>query len=171
MTTPPPFPYDRRPAPPVPPPPPSPPGPPVRPRAARGAGAVVEGVVRGAQVRTEYRGEHASEVIWTFRVEQYDTAGNLLSLVPVEMRGLTFEGSLADGDWVRARGRTKAGTLRVTRLENLTTGAAVRAKGVSRAALVVAYVLMAAIAAFVAWGFYTTFFGGPDLPPGFPGDW
>ncbi|MFF9621859.1 hypothetical protein [Streptomyces griseosporeus] len=165
MTTPPPFPYDRHPG------PPPPPGPPARPRAARNGPAVVEGVVRGAQLRTEYRGEHASEVIWTFRVERYDTVGNLLSLVPVEMRGLTFEGSVADGDWVRARGRMKSGTLRLTRLENLTTGATVRAKGVSRPALVVAYLLMAAIAAFVAWGFYAAFFGGPDLPPGFPSDW
>lgn len=123
------------------------------------------------RIRSEYRGENQFEAIWTFRVERYDAAGDRISLVPVEMRGLTFEGSLDDGDWVRADGRMKSGTLRATRLENLTTGARVRARGTPKPVLVVACVLMAAIAAFIAWGFYGLFFDAPELPPGFPADW
>jgi hypothetical protein len=127
--------------------------------------------VRGAQIRSEYRGENQFETVWTFRVERYDAVGNRISLVPVEMRGLTFEGSLDDGDWVRADGRMKSGTLRATRLENLTTGAWVRARGIPKPVLVVAYVLMAAIAAFIAWNFYGLFFDAAEPPPGFPADW
>ncbi|MEU6896236.1 hypothetical protein ABZ934_31730 [Streptomyces sp. NPDC046557] len=133
--------------------------------------AVVEGQVRGTQIRSENRGENQSEAIWSFRLERYDAAGNRAVLVPVEMRGLTFEGSLNDGDWVRARGRMKSGTLHVTRLENLTTGACVRAKGISKPVLILAYVMMAAIAAFVAWGFYTLFFDAPTPPADFPNGW
>ncbi|MEV5551195.1 hypothetical protein AB0L35_34525 [Streptomyces sp. NPDC052309] len=127
--------------------------------------------MRGAQVRSEYQGQHHFEVVWTFRVERYDAFGNRISVVPVEMRGLTFEGSLNDGDRVRAHGRMKSGTLRVARLENLTTGASVRAKGVPKAVLVIAYIMIAAIVAFIAWGFHGLFFDVPEPPPGFPSDW
>ncbi|MEU1458042.1 hypothetical protein [Streptomyces avermitilis] len=120
------------------------------------------------QTRSESRGENQSEAIWTFRVERYDTAGNRIALVPVEMRGQTFEGSIHDGDWVRARGRMRSGTLRVTRLENLSTGASVHAKGVPKAAVIAFFVFFLLIFAFVAWGAYQVITNsGP--PPGFPG--
>ncbi|MFB9734820.1 hypothetical protein [Streptomyces sp. NPDC057386] len=151
-------------------PPPPPPSYHRRGRAANGGHSVVEGAVRGSQVRTEYRGERTSEVIWTLRVETYDTDGNLFSVVPVEMRGQTFEGSVGDGDWVRARGRMKSGTLRPTELENLTTGAVMRVKGVPRAALVLAWLFMAAVVGFIVWGFVTVITGGPE-PPEFSGPW
>ncbi|NUU21918.1 MAG: hypothetical protein HOV68_10460 [Streptomycetaceae bacterium] len=128
----------------------------------------VEGQVRGIQVRSEYRGESQSEAIWTFRVERYDNAGNRVLLVPVEMRGLTFEGSVGDGDWVRMRGRMKAGTLRVTRLENLTTGASVQAKRLPKAVLIAAIVVAVAIAAWIAWIVYQVVTADSGPPPDFP---
>jgi hypothetical protein len=57
--------------------------------------------------------------------------------VPVEMQGYTFEGSLAEGDWVRLRGSLKRGTFRASEVENLTTGATVRAKRAPNAVAVV----------------------------------
>ncbi|MFD9460411.1 hypothetical protein [Streptomyces sp. NPDC060027] len=67
-----------------------------------------------------------------FRVEEYDDAGARVKLVPIEMRGIIFEGSVANGDRVRASGRMRSGTLRVKKLHNLTTGADVSAKQFSR---------------------------------------
>ncbi|MFF9158421.1 hypothetical protein ACF1AB_40060 [Streptomyces sp. NPDC014846] len=115
----------------------------------------VEGQARDVRTRTESRGENASETIWTFRVERYDATGNRIALIPVEMRGLTFEGSLDDGDWVRASGKMKSGTLRVRRLENLTTGAAVRSKGPAAAIVGCAILALIALALFI-WA-VTTF--------------
>ncbi|WP_129311466.1 hypothetical protein [Streptomyces sp. L2] len=135
----------------------------------RGGAAFLEGQVRGTQVRSEYRGQNQPEVILSFRVERYDAVGNRILLVPVELRGLSIEGSLADGDRVRAGGRMKSGILRVTRVENLTTGTSVVAKGIPKPLLVLAWVLIAAIAAFVVWGLSTVLFGSPGPPAGFPG--
>lgn len=120
--------------------------------------------MRGVQARSESRGDQGSESIWTFRIERYDDSGNRVSLIPVEMRGLTFEGSVSDGDSVRASGRMRAGTLRVTRLENLTTGATVRSKGVPKAAVILAVIVFAVILIVFAWLAYQGF-SGP--PPGF----
>ncbi|MGW4043145.1 hypothetical protein [Streptomyces sp. NPDC004721] len=106
------------------------------PTAVAGGTTFAEGQVRAVQVRSENRGENQTKEIWTFRIERYDSEGNRILLVPVEMRGRTFEGSINDGDWVRARGRVRSGTLRVSRLENLSTGASVLAKGLPRAAKV-----------------------------------
>jgi hypothetical protein len=62
----------------------------------------------------------------------YDEAGNRVLLVPVEMRGLFFQGSIAEGEWVCVHGKRQGGTLRATRLENLSTGAVVEATGVPK---------------------------------------
>jgi hypothetical protein len=89
------------------------------------------GQVRGIQVRSEPYGQGEQQTVWSFRVERYDPAtGDRLLLVPVEIRGLSFEGSIAEGDWVCVHGRRKAGTVRATRVEDLTTSAVVEAKGV-----------------------------------------
>jgi hypothetical protein len=106
----------------------------------------VVGLARGVQTRSEQLGESHHETVWTFRVERYDEAGNRELLVPVEMRGLRFEGSIADGDWVRVRGRRRDGTLRASELENLTTGATVRAKGLPTAVKVIAGVVFLIVA-------------------------
>lgn len=64
-----------------------------------------------------------------FRIERHDASGNRLAPVPVQMRGLSFSGAVNNGDEIRVRkSRWRDGTLRVTDLDNLTTGAKVQAK-------------------------------------------
>jgi hypothetical protein len=62
----------------------------------------------------------------------------------------------------------RSGTLRVTRLENLTTGASVRAKGVSKAAWIVGGLFLLFI---LAWFAFLAYDGvtHAGAPPGFPG--
>jgi hypothetical protein len=108
------------------------------------------GVVGSMQQRTEYMGRDNSRTIWTFRLERYDSAGNRLRPVPIEMRGLAFEGSLADGDQVRVTGRWRDGTVRAESLENLTTGALVRAKSY-KGVMIAAVVVFLIAAALFAW--------------------
>jgi hypothetical protein len=140
----------------------------IGPAAVADGTTIAEGQVRSVQVRSEHGGKDQSEEVWTFRIERYDNAGDRILLIPVEMRGRTFEGSISDGDWVRARGRMRSGTLRVTRLENLTTGAFVRARGVPKAAVIVGCVFFLAILAWIAFVAYEGVAdSGP--PPGFPG--
>lgn len=70
------------------------------------------------------------QTVWTFRVERFDEAGNRVLFVPVEMRGRSFRGALADGDWVRLAGTAKAGTIVTSEVTNLTIGASVVAEPV-----------------------------------------
>lgn len=98
-----------------------------RPLAPTGPLRVVEGQVRGVQLRTEQQGDN-SQVILSFRVERYDESGDRVQLIPAEMRGFGIEGSISDGDWVRGTGTMKSGTFRMNEAENLTTGARVRSK-------------------------------------------
>jgi hypothetical protein len=121
---------------------------------------VIEGQVHGVQSRTEQQGESNYEAVWTFRVERYDEAGNRVLLVPVEMRGYAFEGAISEGDWVRAHGKMKNGTLRASKVENLTTGAVVKAKtipkGCSIPIMIAFVVIFVAVFSFVIWGFFQT---------------
>jgi hypothetical protein len=102
------------------------------------------------QQRTESMGQQNSRTIWTFRLERYDSNGNRLRPVQVEMRGLAFEGSLSDGDQVRVTGRWRDGTVRADRLENLTTGALVRAKSY-KGVMIAALVVFLVVAGLIAW--------------------
>lgn len=90
--------------------------------------AELVGQVRAFQSRTEPYGESSQRTIWSFRVERFDDDGNLVLRVPVEMRGITFRGSIAEGDSVRVTGRHRHGTVRARRVENLTTGATIEAR-------------------------------------------
>ncbi|WP_158710163.1 hypothetical protein [Streptomyces katrae] len=109
------------------------------------------------QSRTEQKqGQSNYETVWAFRVERYDEAGNRVLLVPVEMRGYAFEGAISEGDWVRAHGKMKRGTLRASRLENLTSGADVQAKMVPKIILILVCV------AFAAWFVFLIFLGVTD---------
>lgn len=113
---------------------------------------VVEGQVRGVQLRTEQQGEKNSQEILSFRVERYDESGNRVQLIPVEMRGYGMEGSISDGDSVRGTGTMKSGTFRMNEAQNLTTGARVRAKktvGIACAVLFVAFCI--ALLAVAIW--------------------
>ncbi|MFZ3467606.1 hypothetical protein ACODT3_39375 [Streptomyces sp. 4.24] len=131
------------------------------------AGHTVEGQVRNLQARTEQRGQSEYESVWTFRLERYDAAGQRVTLVPVEMRGISFEGGLGEGDWVRAHGTMKAGTFRVKRVENETTGAVVTAKGIPKVLLVIAGVFFAAIVLWIAYIAFQLI----TAPTGPPPDW
>ncbi|MFC8392514.1 hypothetical protein [Streptomyces sp. NPDC057238] len=104
-----------------------------------------------------------------FRIERYDAAGSRTVLIPVEMRGLTFHGSIQEGDLVRVRGKVKNGTLRATKLDNLTTGAGVHAKGIPKAAYIAAVVIFVlGVLALILWTISD--FSGTGPPPGFPTD-
>ncbi len=118
---------------------------------------LVEGVARNVQLRTEVQGSSgntSSTVVCNFRVEVHDRQDRPLRLVPVEMRGYSFEGAVNEGDRVRARGKVKRGTLRVKRLHNLTTGAQVSARTTPVALVILAFAL------FAAWAVYLFAFAG-----------
>ncbi len=122
------------------------------PAAPRSGTVTVTGEVRAVQQRTEWVNEHGSRSIWTFRLDATDENGAQLGLVQVEMRGITFEGTLADGDSVRVSGRWRKGSIRAAEVQNLTMGTLVRAKnykGLQIAAAVV-FVVGAAVFAFFA---------------------
>jgi hypothetical protein len=97
----------------------------VEPPAGRGT---VVGEARGVQQRTEQYGQNQLRTVLTFRLERHDREGNRLSPIAVEMRGVSFEGVLHDGDWVSLSGTWRDGTLRARKLQNLTNGATLRTK-------------------------------------------
>jgi hypothetical protein len=100
-------------------------GVPVDPRASD----VFVGVARAVHERAEGASD-PPRIVWTFRLERYDEAGDRLQPVPVEMRGRSFEGAISEGDTVEVYGRWRDGTtLRADRARNRTTGAVVTAKG------------------------------------------
>ncbi|MCF3174313.1 hypothetical protein IPZ61_13415 [Streptomyces sioyaensis] len=114
----------------------------------------VEGVARGVQMRTELQGGGSDRgvsttVVCTFRIEVQDARGAPVGLVPVEMRGRSFEGSVGDGDRVRATGQVKRGTLRAKELLNLTTGAEVSAKSTPVAVVVIAVLIFIGFVIFL----------------------
>ena len=109
-------------------------GPPATGPIPQGAEDVPSGTVVGQahriEARTETIGQGTHQTVVTFRVERYDDAGNQILMVPVQMKGLSYEGSVSEGDWVQVGGRRRAGTLHAKELKNLTTGAVVKTKGV-----------------------------------------
>ncbi|MFE7589609.1 hypothetical protein ACFU6K_09415 [Kitasatospora sp. NPDC057512] len=107
------------------------------------SGFELTGVVRGFHQRQQ-QGSSGDQEVWQFRVERYDTDGNKLKPVPVEMRGYSFTGSVSDGDEVHVRGRWREGTLHTQELTNLTTHARVRCK-TYRVLLIVVGVIFALI--------------------------
>ncbi len=82
----------------------------------------VRGIARGVDLRTDLSQQQEKLI---FRVDRYDVAGNRLTPVPVEMR--RYRGGLVtDGDEVEVVGRWSRGTLRASRITNLTTDSEVR---------------------------------------------
>lgn len=130
--------------------------------------SVVEGQARGLQSRSELKGENYQQEIWNFRVERYDDAGNRVLLVPVEMRGRSFEGSISDGEWVRVHGRYKRGTFRASVVDNLTTGATVRARGLPKFVTPIMVVFFVLVVSFIAWVAFSIFMEAREGPPDFP---
>jgi hypothetical protein len=81
----------------------------------------------------KFRSEPNSEQVCTFRVERQDAQGSPLPPVPVEMRGLSFSGSLSNGDWVQLPKLPRGGrTLEPRAVVNLTNGARLERKGSRR---------------------------------------
>ncbi|MGW1657502.1 hypothetical protein [Streptomyces atratus] len=117
----------------------------------------VEGAARNVQLRTEVSGNSSNTtttIVCNFCVEVRNREGRPVRLVPVEMRGHSFEGAVSEGDWVRAQGQVKRGTLRVKRLHNLTTGAEVSTRSTPVAVIIVAVLL------FAGWMVYVIGFAG-----------
>jgi len=123
----------RIPAPKVSPPPPQ--------QAERGHGQV-RGTARSVLVRKD---QNDRDVL-SFRIERYDSVGNRLPPVGAEFAGYQA-GQLGDGDEVEASGRWSHGTLRATKVTNLSTGAQVR--GMSGFSKVVLAIFFALICAFI----------------------
>ena len=86
----------------------------------------IVGEVREFRERHEPQG-NINWIIWTFRVERYDKSGNQMQPVPVEMKGLKFEGTISEGDWVELPGQWKPGEIASPKkFINLTTGSEIR---------------------------------------------
>jgi len=130
--------------------------------------APVEGQVTGLQTRSEPGLRNQNQMVWTFRVERYDAAGNQLALVPVELRGLSIEGSIHDGDRVRVHGKRRDGTLRAKTVENLTTGAVVRAADLPGWAIWTAIAILIVIVAFIGWVAFRIITSDDGPPDDFP---
>lgn len=83
----------------------------------------VIGEVREFRERRETEGNF-TWAIWSFRVERYDASGNQMQPVPVEIKGMKFEGTISDGDWVELPEPWKPGEVASPKkFDNLTTGA------------------------------------------------
>lgn len=81
----------------------------------------VRGIARSVDIRTDQQQQEKL----TFRVDRYDAAGNRLSPVSVEMRRHRG-GLVTDGDEVEVVGKWSRGTMRATRIRNVTTSSEVR---------------------------------------------
>jgi hypothetical protein len=109
--------------------------------------AYVVGVARSVQLRP---GENDNQVL-SFRVDQYDAAGNRVQPVGVELQWYRG-GQLSEGEEVRVEGHWRRGTLIADEIVNLTTGAHVKGAGWVRSLMVALSVLMGlGIVAFIAW--------------------
>jgi hypothetical protein len=111
----------------------------------------VRGIARGVDIRSDYQREQEK---LTFRIDRYDVSGNRLPPVPVEMH--RYRGGLVtDGDEVEVVGRWSRGTLRASRINNLTTSSEVRGwfAGAGKWVLIAFAVAVLAALAVVAFMF------------------
>ncbi|MFE1411238.1 hypothetical protein ACFW6F_10600 [Streptomyces sp. NPDC058746] len=122
------------------------------------------------RTQREQWGNGGSEEVWHFRLTRHDADGNSLQPIPVEMRALSFSGSVSNGDEVQLAGRWRDGTLRVDELSNLTTHARVHNKAY-RGQLILARVLLILIALAVLIGIVSLVISGLSDTGGPPADW
>jgi hypothetical protein len=92
----------------------------------------VAGTVSSMHQRTEMHRRLPTSQIVNFRLERYDGRGNRLQPVPVEMRGITVTGHVAEGERVQLSGKFFNGILYAKRLTNLTTGGALSTQAAGR---------------------------------------
>jgi hypothetical protein len=96
-----------------------------------GEQVTVSGIVRGKserseQERVQYPDGHwgeASLTVVSFRVDEFDGAGNRVRSVPVEMRGTAYTGHLTDGDTISAQGTSYGGVVHCTEIVDAASGA------------------------------------------------
>jgi hypothetical protein len=85
--------------------------------------------------------------VCTFRVERHDDEGHELPVVPIEMRGLSFQGVINEGDWIEVKEHWRPGqTLKPRRVLNLTTRGWFLAKGSSGVRSALGFLLFVVIA-------------------------
>jgi hypothetical protein len=90
----------------------------------------IVGEARGFQSRTEQIA-FVTQTIWSFRVERYSSSGALPAF-PVEMRGVSFYGSIAEGDRVEVHASASDGrSARARWVRNITSGSLVEAREVA----------------------------------------
>lgn len=125
----------------------------------RGA-AELRGVVRNVQFRSELRGEHGSIQVLTFHLEQHDAVGKELQPVLVELRGVSLEGQVADGEQVTVAGKWRNGRVVAKQVVSQTTGAAVGARRPPVWLMVPFAVLFLVVLGFIGYVAVKMFSGG-----------
>jgi hypothetical protein len=129
-------------------------------------GEGISGTARAIQYRNELSGGYSSgssvsvqsRTVLTFRVDPGDGGPP----VPVELKGLSIEGDIAEGDWVDVYGRYRPGrVLKAKAVVNRTTGVPVEARGAPGWAKAIAVILAIAIIGFIAWIAITGFTNFP----------
>jgi hypothetical protein len=116
----------------------------------RGA-AELTGVARNVQFRSELRGEHGSIQVLTFHLEQYDAVGKELQPALVELRGVSLEGQVTDGEQVTVAGKWRNGRVVAKQVTSQTTGATVGARRPSVWLIVPFVILLLVVLAFIAF--------------------
>ena len=94
------------------------------------------GIVRGRVAALQQRQEMATmagtpaTLVWNFRVQREGSDGTQLPTVTVQMRGVSFEGSIINGDEVeiKARGFKPGDVIKAREIRNLTSNSRVRAR-------------------------------------------
>ncbi len=127
-------------------------------------------MVNDFRAQREQWSSGGSEEVWHFRLTQHDADGNALQPVLVEMRALSFAGSVSNGDEVRLSGRWRDGMLRADELSNLTTHARVHNKSY-RTQVMVVRVFVVLIALAVLTGIVVLVVSGLSDSGGPPPDW
>ncbi len=118
---------------------------------ARRGAAHIRGIARGVQVR---RREQDTDVL-SFRVDRYDDSGDRLAPVGVELPGYK-RGQIGEGEEVDVIGKWSRGTLRATKVTNLSTSAEIDGAGRARKiALVCVSILIACFFAFIIYSIVT----------------
>jgi FHA domain len=110
----------------------------------RGRVGRVRGVARSIQIR---RAMDEQDIL-ALRVDRYDDTGNRLQPVAVEFHGYTG-GQISDGEEVEVTGKWSSGTLRASKIVNVTTSAEIR--GVPRAVRIIQWVVVSVVLGFIAF--------------------
>lgn len=88
----------------------------------------VEGVARMVQMTQQERGKYDMDTVLNFRIEQTDKEGNIINVLPVEMRGKRIQGYIAEGDRVKVKGKIEDGTMMAKEVFNISTNSKVKVK-------------------------------------------